>query len=548
MVIIDSKISKLNAIMRRNLSADDYAKLCFQYGIDMEGSGDDFSFELTSDRMEIISEHSLAYLFSCLLRGKTHRNEAIASSKADITIEKTHRPFVNLLSVKLNEPVGDNIKELMALQDKLDRTIGRNRRMAAIGMFDLSELKFPLVYKEREKNAVSFVPLGQLEKRTFSEIMSDTNQGREYASLVKDKSIIWEQKDGKIFAMPPIINADFASISGKTTNILIDITGMEKGAVNSMTIALIFNMQFFGDVKVLKPEYKVKELDPLLKIKENEFSLSLEKIKNILGIELNISEVSEALKAFDYAVTKAKSDFKVKVPFYRQDVIHQVDIIDDILRFVGVDRIKEAPIRTPLIGERLPGARKIDSVRDVILGFGYQETELNVLTNEKIQFSKTLINPENYAPLVGIKSGEITMARANILPEMLRFVSNNLNKKFPQNLFDVGYVLEGSDGEIPFINRLKLCILSCGKDSNLTAVYGVVKKVLSDSFGIQDVKLAEPPKSHAFIKTFIHGRMGELHADGTNIGTIGEVHPEVLNNFGIELPVSACEIDLYKLI
>ncbi len=548
MVIIDASLSGLNSLLRRKLGKDEYERLCFRYGIDMEGSGDNYSFETTSDRIEIISEHSLAYLFSRLLGGQVHRNEAIASVKADIKIEATHRPFVNLLSVKLDKPAKESIKELMAIQEKFDVTVGRNRHSAAIGMFDMSKLKFPLSYKEMESSAVSFVPLGYNSVHSLDDIIKQTDKGREYSALIGKKPIVWAQKDGSIFALPPIINADFPSVSDDTTNLLIDVTGTDRDVVNSMTTALIFNMQFFGSVSVLQPKYGNQSINPGFKIKQNRFNFTEDNVVKTLGLNLSVSEISKILKSFDYSVEKDKNGLEVTVPFYRQDVIHQVDITDDILRFVGVDKVEKSAIKTPTVGKRLPNSQLVDNIRDTIVGFGYQETDLNILTNESVQFNKTLIAPEDYAPLVEIKSGEITMARSNILPEMLRLISNNLHKKFPQNLFDIGDVVIKADGDVPFANELRLCVVSCGRDSNLTGIYSILKKVFADSFGISDVKLEGYPAQGKFSKTFIKGRAAVVLADGKEVGVVGELHPQVLNNFEIELPVSACEINLSKLI
>ncbi len=548
MVMINTTITEMNALLRKKLSRKDFEDLCFRYGIDLEGDGEYLNFEVTSDRIEIISKFSVAYLLGQLIGVNVHRTEAVSSKKMDVIIKNTHRPFVNLLYVKLDESAGENLGEILTIQDKFDKTIGRNRSSAAIGIFDFSKLKFPVVYEEIESSKVLFVPLGFNSKKNYQEIISETEKGRAYSGLLKNKPIIWKQKDGEIFAMPPIINADFASVTKDTRDLLIDITGNNKDAVNSLTKALMLNLQFLGGVSVIKPKYEGNVIDTHLDFKMDKFFLNESNILNLLGVEMSIVEISKILKSMGYEVLQDKLGVVVTPPFYRQDVIHQVDIIDDILRFYGVENIKQVKPHSYTVGEKSENSETLDNITSLLVGFGYQELDLNVLTSEDYQFKRTGIKAEDYAPLIGQKSGDITMARSNLLGEMLRFLSNNLHKKFPQKLFDIGFVLARSNKtEVLFENRLRLSICCSDIDSTITETQGIIYKLLRDNFGDKNIKIKKDATLDGFAGALIDGRDGFIYYGAKKIGVMGEVHPRVLNEFKIETPVSMAEIYLDSL-
>ncbi len=549
MVMINTTMNEMNVLIKKRLTRKDYEDICFRYGIDIEGDDNYLNFELTSDRIELASKFSLAWLIGQLINVKVHRTETVLAKKLSVNIENTHRPFVNLLYVKLTEPLGNKIKELLTLQDKFDKTVGRNRHSAAIGIFDFSKIKFPIEYREDDPAKISFTPLDSASPKSFEEIMTNTEKGRMYKNLIKNRPIVWRQADEKIFAMPPIINADFSSVTNTTKSLLVDITGNNKETVNALTKALIFNLQFFGEVTVIKPTYSDKKNDPNLNFKQNKFFLDNTNISNLLGENsISLKEASRILKTMDYKVFEEKSGLIVLPPFYRQDVIHQVDVIDDILRFYGVQNIKPIESNLYTLGSKLRGSESIENIRSLIVGFGYQELDLNILTNEEYQFKKTGILAENYAALIDQKSGDITMARANLLPELLRTISNNLHKKFPQSLFDIGFVLKKSGADVMFSNELHLCMGYCGLTSNLSDILVVLRKLLKDTFGDEKLSIHSDEKSDGFEKMFIKGRGGSAYFGNKKIGVVGEVHPRVLNEFGIELPTSVAEINIEQLL
>ena len=540
MVMLNYGIDEINKVIGKRLKLADYENIAFKFGLDLDEGENVLNFELTSDRVDIVSKYSLAHVFAGQLGIKMKRNISIGMGKEIVLIENTERKFVNVLHVVLDNKIGDDLNEILAIQERLDKNMGRNRKKSAIGFFDYEKISFPIRYCEIQRESVSFIPLGSSSSKNYNQIMKEVKQATEYKDLISKKPIVWIDKDNNIIAMPPIINADNYSINENTKELFIDVTGTDRENVNAVTKILIYNFQFLGKVSIIQAKYKNNAISTGFSLETHGFYLNEDSIESVLGKKIMKEQAVKILSAMDYGVKTLGKDIIVKPPFYRQDVMHQVDIIDDIMRSFGVDNINEKAPHSYTEGSFLPNHYFIDNIKNVLVGFGYQEIDINALTNEKYQFVKTFMDGEDYVSLLQLKSGEVTMVSRYIFPELLRLISNNLHKKFPQKIFSVSEIVQEGSSDVTFKNRLKLSFVSCEKDVNVTDTLSIIKKVLSDVFAIKSISTNYADKK--YIKTFINGRAYSVLADGKEIGFAGEIHPRVLNSFGIELPVSLAEI------
>ncbi|MCL4396873.1 phenylalanine--tRNA ligase subunit beta [Candidatus Parvarchaeota archaeon] len=540
MVMLNYGIDEINKAVGKKLKLEDYKNIAFKFGLDLEEGENVLNFELTSDRTDIVSKYSLAHIFASQIGIKMKRNLSVGMEKREVSVESTERKFVNVLHVVLNGKVGDDLTEIIAIQERLDRNVGRNRKKSAIGFFDYEKISFPIKYCEIQKEKVNFIPLGNSSSKDYNQIMGEVKQAAEYRDLIPKKPIVWIDNSNNIIAMPPIINAENYSINENTKELFIDITGTDRETVNAVTKILIYNFQFLGKVSIIQAKYKSSAISTGLSLDMHGFYLNEDAIESVLGKRIAKESAIRILSAMDYSIKPIGKDIFVKPPFYRQDVMHQVDIIDDIMRSFGVDGIPEKVPHSYTEGEFLPNHYFIQNIKEILTGFGYQEIDINALTNEKYQFTNTFIEGEDYVSLLQLKSGDVTMVSRYIFPELLRLTSNNLHKKFPQKIFSLSETVQEGSSDVTFKNRLKLSFVSCEKDANVTNALSIIKKVLSDAFAVKSISTNYIDKKYA--KTFITGRAYNILADGKEIGFAGELHPRVLNSFGIELPVSLAEI------
>ncbi len=535
MVMINTTIDEMNSLIGEKLNVKDYEDLSFKYGLDLDVDGDVLSFEITSDRADIISKFSLAKLIKMIL-GKKVVDKDIKFEDLEVKVEKTERKYVNCLKLRLKGSVNDLFDDLILMQEKLNQVIGRNRKFAACGFFDFNKINFPIIYKNLPKDKIKFVPLGFNEVKDYEFVIESTSQGKDYGNLLKSP-IVWIDKNNEIIALPPIINADKFSITRETKEIFIDVTGVDKYIVNQFTKILIVNLSEIGDVSVIKVKYSSKDIDPNLSFENRTIMLSEDNIRNVLGVEIPIKEAKKILEQLGFKVKSIRDSLSINIPYYRYDIIHQVDLVDDIMRIYGVDNIKIDNSIKYIKSEKSKDYYIIEMIRDLMIGMGYQELDLNILTSEDFQFEKTGLDAVDYAHIISSRSNFNTMVRKFIYPEGLRFLSNNQDKKFPQNLFDIGYVVErDGSSDTGFANKLKFFCIRAGTDENISDLITSLRLVIRHVFG-KEIKIDDME-----FPGLIPGRSGKIIIDGKDVGIIGEAHPSMLKKFNIPMPLSFFEI------
>ena len=140
-------------------------------------------------------------------------------------------------------------------------------------------------------------------------------------------------------------------------------------------------------------------------------------------------------------VEKVSGDcLTVLVPCYRVDVMHQVDIIEDVAIAYGYNNIEPTWRELPTTGRAKPDQRYIDVARELMVGLGYQETLNTTLTNPETLFKKMNTPPAKIIELTNPKIVTMTCLRNWLLPSLMEFLSSNPSVEFPQKIFELGKV------------------------------------------------------------------------------------------------------------
>jgi phenylalanyl-tRNA synthetase beta chain len=238
----------------------------------------------------------------------------------------------------------DLVKSLMQVQEKLHMTIGRNRRKVAIGVHDFDKIIPPLVYTDADDE--KFVPLGMTEEMSIKEILEKHPKGIDFAHLVKDRYPLIYDKRG-VISFPPIINSERTKVTENTKNIFIDVTGTDEKAVNQVLNILVCNIaERCGKIFSVKVSNKITpQLEP------TEFTLNVDDVDKTLGLGLNENQITEALEKMRYFVKKMKGGkVIVGIPPYRSDILHSVDIIEDVAIGYGYNNIEPILPKVATIG------------------------------------------------------------------------------------------------------------------------------------------------------------------------------------------------------
>ena len=452
------------------------------------------------------------------------------------------RPFIGCALVhdlRLSDKV---IRGLMHLQDKLDQTYGRNRQKTSIGLYNLDLIKLPLRYGVAEPDEVSFVPLGFTEKMTLKEMLNRHPKGQEYGPIVSRHSLypILLDADGKPLSFPPIINSnDLGRITEATRNVLVEVTGTRHDTVlnvlNIVTLSLIDRGGKAYAMKIHYPHRKTDVVTPDFHTRTME--LNVEYANGILGLKLSAKEIAGLLPKAGYGVDETKMDrVSLRVPCWRVDVMHAVDVVEDVAIAYDYNRIEPLWPEMPTTGAQRPEQHYLDTIRELMIGLGFQEVLTPTLTSPDNLFTKMNAPRQPMIEIANPKITTLTCLRNWLLPGLLEFVTHNLHVECPQRIFELGKItLPDPNSETGTRDEEKLAAIIYHANASFTEAKQTLDALLTNLDTRWQIREAKHP-------SFIEGRAGVVIVDEGEAGFMGEINPEVLEAWGLENPIAAIEI------
>jgi phenylalanyl-tRNA synthetase beta chain len=462
------------------------------------------------------------------------------------------RPFI-CCSVVKNVGLTDTIiRGLMHLQDKLDQTYGRNRQKTSIGIYDFDLISPPLNYSVTKPAEVSFVPLGFEEKMNLTEILERHPKGIEYGHIVKKHGVypILLDSERKVLSFPPVINSnDLGRVTKKTGNLLVEVTGTLHQTVlntlNLVTLALIDrggkaygstvrypSDPFYASRMVVTPDFSSKHMN-----------LSVGYANRVLGLQLSAEQMADLLLTAGLGMESFGEEWLVvQVPCYRVDVMHPVDLVEDIAIAYGYNNIEPFWRELPTTGGLERERRFVDVARELMVGLGFQEVLTYTLTSPETLFEKMNREKTRVVEVANPKVLTLSCLRSWLLPGLMEFLGNNQSVEFPQKAFELGRVtLLDETRETKTRDEDWLAAVATHPTASFTEIKSALDAFLMN-FGVEwQIK---ETRNHSFIE----GRVGTVMVNGIAVGFLGEVHPEVLESWKLENPVAAFEINVQEII
>ncbi|MFL2521318.1 MAG: phenylalanine--tRNA ligase subunit beta [Halobacteriales archaeon] len=547
----------------------------FNLGLEFDGEDEDgnFQLEFAPDRLDRLSTEgiarSLRYYYG------QDRGIFIPSLNPPNWTISLHSPIHHsrpcvtgaiVRGIKLDDSI---LKSLIQLQEKLHDTIGRGRAKGSIGIHDLSMIKAiensdgmsSISYCGTPPSEPSFVPLGLKEELTPGQILESHPTGKKYKKLVEDDQQYPAFFDDLgLFSFPPIINSARTEVTVDSRDLLIEMTGTDQWTIDRMLNIICYALEAHGatleELTIQTPDGIVNKPDFSLDTKH----LDHNRIEQILGTNFSPNDVVDLLERsgldgkiiappYRGEVSPQESQYRVTIPPYRVDVLHPLDIIDDIGRTHGFYKLKPRYPDVATIGGRTTRSSLERATRQVLIGMGFEDLLNFNLINETENFSKMRlegdINAYGYHKPVKILepySAEYTIIRTWVLPSLLMVLENNTHRAYPQNLLEIGFTANVDHTKD---TRVEENYAIAATVAHSQASYEEAKSKLQVLCQRFNKKLETLPISHP---TFIEGRSASILIDGESKGILGEIHPEVLNLHGIELPVSAFELSLNSFI
>ncbi len=453
------------------------------------------------------------------------------------------RPYIGFAKIEGVKFDDNKIKQIMDFQENLHWVIGRDRKKVAIGVHNADVVNAPYYYIATEKNENSFIPLEENTPFTPEEILKEHEKGAAYAHLIEDfdKYPLIKDKDDKILSMPPIINGELTKLTNDTTNLIIDVTGTDEKAVNqSLNIICSSFAEAGGKIKsmeVIYPEKTIITPDLTPKVK----NVSVSTANKLIGIDITAQETKKLLEKARMGAEIIDDDtLKVEIPAYRTDILHEYDLVENIAIEYCIKKIPSALPEMSTVAYEHNWFKSDKTIRELMIGLGYQEIMSLMLTNEESHYEKMNQEETDHVEVLRPITIDGTMIRENLLNTILEFLENNKHQDLPQKIFEIGDVLYTDETKTLKVRPgKKLAALSCHSTANFTEAKSLINTVL-ENLGYKYTIIDSENTS------FIKGRVADVEGESENSkikGVFGEISPKVITNFELEYPVVGFEIE-----
>jgi phenylalanyl-tRNA synthetase beta chain len=547
-ITLESKL--FSQFVGRQVSPAEMEKRLPWLGVDIEERGLDYvKIEVNPNRIDLACYAGLARAF-CGIMGWEKGLPEYKVNRGNITLivdskVKKVRPFVVgavIRDLKLDDDV---VKELMKIQEDLHWGVGRNRRKVSIGVHNLAKIRPPFTYTTVIPESLRFQPLDCSIEMNLIEVLGQHEKGRMFKHLVEwaeEFPIIFD-KEQRVLSFPPIINGELTRVSRNTKDLFIDVTGTDLSIVSRSLNILVTALAEMGGLieSILVKYFDQTRIFP--ELNPQSMTLNTDYARTLLGIDLSETEIVESLrKSRLEAKRMRKGVLEVLIPPYRIDIMHEVDLVEEIAIGYGFYKIEPRQPSTSTTGVQHRTSQIESYVQQIMVGLGFLEVMNFILTNTENQYGKMNDDQKNPITLKNPVSREYSIIRENLLSSLLKNLAENKHESYPQKIFEVSDIVKiDYRRETNTQRRLHVAAASCHVGSNLTEIKSYAEALLSN-LNVRNwrIRQLEHP-------SFLSGRAASIYIGKRRIGILGEIHPQVLNNFYIENPISAFELNLEEI-
>ncbi len=538
---------RVEEMLGRTMDIDELEEWLPWLALDIEDKGPDYiKVEYNPNRPDYGTPHGIMRALKGIMgveRGAPKYK--VEDSKIEVHVDQSVsgiRPYILCALVKGVRLREDLIEEIIEFQEDLHMGIGRNRRKMAIGLHDADKVTPPIKYTTVD-GSFKFIPLECDSEMSITEILSKHPTGIKYSYVYRgvDRYPIILDSEGIVLSFPPIINGIYTQLSPDTRDIFIDVTGLELNTlmqtINLLTTTLA---EYGGSIYSVTVYYPDGDTVVSPSLQYERIKVSIDYIKSLIGVELSLDEITESVEKARLDVSSiSDKEIEVVVPPYRVDIMHPVDIVEDVMIGYGLWRL--SPTLPNVVTVGAPDGFNVfkDRLSLIMVGLGFQEVMNSVLTNPEEQFVKMNLDPVDYIEVESPKSSLYRILRRWIIPRLMTNLYRSKSEDYPQKIFEIGEVVYPAGDKVIEETHLAAAVAGSKQD------YTVIKAALDgfmEAIGIGDYHVVDG--AH---RSFIPGRVGYIVVGEEEIGIIGEIHPSVILNFQLAVPVAAFEININKL-
>ena len=462
------------------------------------------------------------------------------------------RPYVAACAATGYRVTQEGLAQLIQTQEKLAEMFGRKRRTVSIGLYRLAAIEFPVTYDLVRPDEVTFTPLGMDTVMTLGEILLVHPKGLEFGGILAGHDRLPYLRDAKRQALsfPPIINSrEVGEVRPGDDALFVEVTVTDLSMVVLTLNIFAANLADRGAViEPIEVRYPYKTALGKAVMTPHDLGksqkLSVSTIEQALGQALGAQEVAKALTAYGYQVTTRGKEVRVTLPLYRQDLMHAMDVVEDVAISRGYsDFLPIMPSQFTVGG--LSRIEEIsDHIRALMVGMGFQEIISNILASPRDLRDAMRLEGTEWGKLVevdNVMSQNFSALRQWMLPSLLRVEAASNRAFYPHRMFEAGEVVRH---DLSQAEGSRTVMVLGGMIAHADAHFSEAHSCLDTLFYYVNQAYSLEPIQHP---SFLAGRVGSIVSDGKQIGVIGELHPEVLERWQIGIPAVAFEIDLTEL-
>ena len=294
----------------------------------------------------------------------------------------------------------------------------------------------------------------------------------------------------------------------------------------------------------------VDDVDTELLPQRSAIKLTNERLVRVLGAEFEVDTVTDILNALGLEVTAEEGSWTVTPPSYRFDIALEDDLIEEVARVYGYDRIPESTATASMPLSPVPeGFVDADSIAGTLVARDF--TEVITWSFVDAESNELVSGHASKLVLANPISSELGVMRSSLWSGMLTAASNNVARQQDRvRLFEMGRSYHGSVNEPVETPQVAGLLLGPALDESWAA-----KRQAVDFFDLKgDVEALLDTTGHAGDFTFEAaehaalqpGQTARVLRDGEIVGTLGKVHPRVLKHFSIKQDAFVFELDVEK--
>lgn len=415
--------------------------------------------------------------------------------------------------------------------------------------FDLDKLASNKIIVKRASDNQVFTTLDSEERKLSKDdlMINDENGAIAIAGVMGGQNTEVSDDTTKILLESANFSDDSVRRTSKKLGLRTEASAKFEKGIDSNTVELAINrachlIEKLNAGKVLK----VKK-DVYINERECEFlKVKPSRINKLLGEDINTDTMIELLAKVEIKANKLESDLlELKIPTFRLDISQEADILEEVARIYGYDKIKSSRINGVVtLGIKTKDQELEENMKNLLTSMGLNEILTYSFVSPKIADKIAMPKDDvrrDFIKLQNPLGEETSVMRTTLMPNLLEVASSNNSKSIKEfRGFEIGNTF--FKGEEEPLEIKNLCFGFYSKDADFFVLKGILEELYAHiNFNNYEI-LPETNNT-----SFHTGRCAKIVMDDQIIGYLGEIHPDVMENYNLDKRVYVCEFDFEKV-